>query len=91
VKEVQQIKNGEAKICRIDGHKCGVYRDTGGELQIVSARCTHLGATLHWNADEKSWDCPWHGSRFTSQGDVINGPANSNLSLYNVSTTADEQ
>ena len=88
VKEVQQIKEGEAKICKIDGHKCGVYHDLDGDLQIVSARCTHLGATLHWNADEKSWDCPWHGSRFTSQGTVLNGPANSNLPFYEVSATA---
>jgi Rieske Fe-S protein len=34
---------------------------------------------LQWNNDEKSFDCPLHGSRFTGLGTVINGPAVSNL------------
>lgn len=37
--------------------------------------CTHLGGTLHWNDAEGSWDCPLHGSRFTEDGSVIEGPA----------------
>jgi Rieske Fe-S protein len=82
VKEISQIRSGEAKICNVDGHKCGVYRDEGGEFHMVSAHCTHLKATVHWNADEKTWDCPWHGSRFTFDGHVINGPANKDLPVY---------
>jgi Rieske Fe-S protein len=27
-----------------------------------------------WNAEEKSFDCPCHGSRFTKEGIVINDP-----------------
>ncbi len=82
VKELSQIRDGEAKVLNISGHKCGAYRDANGEFHIVSARCTHLKATLNWNADEKTWDCPWHGSRFTCEGHVINGPANRDLPVY---------
>lgn len=82
VKEISQIRNGEGKVTSLNGHKCGVYKDESGELHIVSAICTHLKAPLAWNNDEKTWDCPWHGSRFTCKGDVINGPANSNLPVY---------
>jgi len=34
---------------------------------------------LQWNADEKSFDCPAHGSRFTTEGKVINDPATADL------------
>jgi glycine/D-amino acid oxidase-like deaminating enzyme/nitrite reductase/ring-hydroxylating ferredoxin subunit len=45
-------------------HECGVV-----------GVCTHLGGLLKWNDAEESWDCPLHGSRFTRDGDVLEGPA----------------
>ena len=56
-----------------------VYRDASGELHEKSAVCPHLGCIVVWNAAEKTWDCPCHGSRFGKFGDVINGPANTGL------------
>ena len=42
-------------------------------------RCTHLGCKLSWNPDEKSWDCPCHGSRFTEDGKRLDEPAQRDL------------
>ena len=39
-------------------------------------RCPHLGCALKYNREEKSWDCPCHGSRFSKNGELIEGPAN---------------
>lgn len=40
-----------------------------------SARCSHMGCELVWNPDEESWDCPCHGSRFDSEGELLDNPA----------------
>lgn len=76
------LKNGEGKELELNGEKCGAYRDEEGSLHIVSTKCTHLGCGVKWNGDEKSWDCPCHGSRFTYDGKVMNGPANKDLPAY---------
>lgn len=75
VKNFTDIQPGEGKIVEIEGQKCAASRTQEGELFAVSAICTHMGCTVHWNQAEASWDCPCHGSRFTQKGEVIEGPA----------------
>ncbi len=48
-------------------------------LRPVKPRCPHLGCALHWNKEERSWDCSCHGSRFDAEGKLLNGPATGNL------------
>jgi Rieske Fe-S protein len=54
-------------------------KTTNGVLHAVSARCTHLGCLVHFNAAERAWECPCDGSRFATDGSVIQGPANTPL------------
>ena len=79
---LSSIKPGEAEIVELNKKKHGAYRDENNQLHIVNAECTHLQCIIKWNNDEKSWDCPCHGSRFTFRGEVINGPANKNLDYF---------
>lgn len=69
------IGNGEAAHVELEGQKMGVFRDEKGQLHTVDTTCPHMGCELKWNDAERSWDCPCHGSRFTYEGEIINGPA----------------
>ncbi len=69
------IPAGEARVVADGLGKKGVFRDDSGQLHAVSLRCTHLGCLLRFNAAERSWDCPCHGSRFSVDGTVLEGPA----------------
>ena len=77
--EIEHIKNGHAGIVEYNGQKVGVYKDKQGKEFIVSTKCTHLGCQLSWNADELTWDCPCHGSRFDYKGRLIGSPATKDL------------
>jgi len=48
-------------------------------LTPTAPRCPHLGCALKWNAQEHSWDCPCHGSRFTEDGRLLDNPATGDL------------
>jgi glycine/D-amino acid oxidase-like deaminating enzyme/nitrite reductase/ring-hydroxylating ferredoxin subunit len=56
-----------------------------GKICKVSGICTHLGGVLRWNTAERSWDCPLHGSRFTAEGELLEGPAVKDLASHEVS------
>jgi len=75
VHDRDDIARGEGAIIRDGMTHVAVYRDAHGNLEEHSAVCTHLGCLVQWNSGEKSWDCPCHGSRFATDGSVLNGPA----------------
>ncbi|HET7228912.1 MAG TPA: FAD-dependent oxidoreductase [Longimicrobium sp.] len=80
VKSGDQVPPGQGAILQRGAMKIAAYRDDRGVLHERSAYCTHLGCVVKWNSEEKSWDCPCHGSRFSPTGDtVLNGPARTGL------------
>lgn len=44
-------------------------------VKPTAPRCPHMGCALKYNRQERSWDCPCHGSRFTEKGELIDNPA----------------
>ncbi len=68
------------RIENIDGKKVGIYTDLAGVEHKVFIKCPHLGCNLFFNEKELTWDCPCHGSRFSVDGKVIEGPANFDIS-----------
>jgi Rieske Fe-S protein len=78
---VEEIANGQGAVVRRGMVKIAAFRDDNGKLHLRSAACPHLGCIVHFDAVEKTWNCPCHGSRFDSHGHVMVGPANRDLGL----------
>ena len=79
VKSESELKPGQGAIMREGISKVAVYKDDSGEVHKLNAVCPHLGCVVAWNSTEETWDCPCHGSRFSAEGRVYQGPANSDL------------
>jgi glycine/D-amino acid oxidase-like deaminating enzyme/nitrite reductase/ring-hydroxylating ferredoxin subunit len=80
IKSESELRPGEGAIIRDGVSKIAVRRDENGNVHRRSAVCPHLGCIVAWNSTEQTWDCPCHGSRFSAEGRVYQGPANSDLS-----------
>jgi glycine/D-amino acid oxidase-like deaminating enzyme/nitrite reductase/ring-hydroxylating ferredoxin subunit len=76
---LEELKTGDGAILGKGLKRYAVYKNEDNKVNIFTAVCPHMGCVVQWNAEERSFDCPCHGSRFTHEGVVINGPAINNL------------
>jgi glycine/D-amino acid oxidase-like deaminating enzyme/nitrite reductase/ring-hydroxylating ferredoxin subunit len=76
---VDELGPGDGALIRIRGRKTAVYRDDERRLHGLSPVCRHLYCVVDWNAAERSWDCPCHGSRYAGDGAAIQGPTTEDL------------
>ena len=60
-----------------------VFRFNNENYSAVNLKCTHQGAELQVFGDKLV--CPAHGSEFSNQGKVENGPAIANLRAFPIS------
>jgi nitrite reductase/ring-hydroxylating ferredoxin subunit len=79
VDAIDDIPRGGGALVRRGLHFVAAYRDEAGVVHECSATCPHLRGVVRWNAAERTWDCPCHGSRFDAYGRVLNGPAPADL------------
>lgn len=63
----------------LDKYDIYIYRDHEG-VRAVSAVCTHLGCIL--NKTTEGFECPCHGSKYNNKGEVLAGPAPTDLKWY---------
>ena len=68
---------------KIKGLIYGIYIDDNGIKHKVKLLCPHMKCLLVFNNEEKTWDCPCHGSRFDLDGNIINTPSVKEISLTN--------
>lgn len=81
IEALEEIEDGTGRIIKHAGKTYAAYRDHKSELHLLSPICPHTGCTFAWNPAEVSWDCPCHGSRFSIDGKLLNGPALTDLTL----------
>ena len=75
-------EKGVGVIVNVNGKRCGFYRDEEDNIYMVDTTCPHMSCELKWNSQERSWDCPCHGSRFDYKGNILEGPAEYPLNGY---------
>lgn len=63
-----------------------IYRTENNDYVTSLMRCTHRGCEL--NVGGGIYSCPCHGSEFTKEGTVLNGPAEENLKTFTTKTDA---
>ena len=78
-KNPNKLEKDSAAVCALDGKKKAIYKDENAKEHIITSRCPHLGCEMKWNADDKTWECPCHGSRFSVDGNVLNEPAQKDI------------
>ena len=62
----------------IDGRPVAIFGQDK-QVTVLENICTHRGCQTAWNDDERTWDCPCHGSRYNADGTVLRGPARAPL------------
>lgn len=88
----QKVKIGDVHEFPVDTYtflekyNIYIYRDYEG-VRAVSAVCTHLGCILDRSTD--GFECPCHGSKYNDKGEVLSGPAPTDLRWYNLHSLHD--
>ena len=90
MEELTELARGEAKVVKHEGEKIALYKDDTGRLHAVNPTCPHVKCAVAWNSAEKSWDCPCHGSRFSADGELLTGPARSDLEKIELKELAEK-
>ncbi len=76
-----RLEPGEGRVIRYEGQRAGIYRDYEDNITILDISCTHMSTELNFNNAEKTWDCPAHGGRYSTDGNLLEGPPKNPLKV----------
>lgn len=85
-----QNTNGLEKV-HPDFEDIWLKRKSEKEMIAMSSACTHSGCRIDLFVTGDHFYCSCHGSRFSSDGLVLNGPASQPLKTYKCEWVADEK
>ena len=81
--------NATRKFQDLRGKDLMLVRVSEREVKAISTSCTHLGCSVHWQADKKQFYCPCHQGVFDTNGKVVSGPPPRPLDSYRVEIEGD--
>jgi len=86
----QADKHGVVSVSEgfMESQRVWIVRETD-KLYAIFGKCTHLGCTPKWFADERVFKCPCHGSQYYSNGVNYAGPAPRPMDRYSITTLED--
>jgi thiosulfate dehydrogenase [quinone] large subunit len=76
--------NGAALVSTPNLGQLLVVRTGDTSFSVLTATCTHEACTIT-GFDNGVFQCPCHGSRYSTSGSVIRGPATRSLRTFNAS------
>jgi thiosulfate dehydrogenase [quinone] large subunit len=82
------LADGQALNFSAGGTDAVLINDEG-TYRAFERACTHQGTSVDWQAGSGDFLCSNHGARFSAEGGVTMGPANSPLRAIEVSVAAD--
>ncbi len=57
--------------------------NVGGTYSALTSVCTHQGCASSWEYDNEVFTCTCHDSKFSTAGEVLQGPAVQPLTVFN--------
>ncbi len=74
---------GSAALIQFSSGNLLIDRSNQNTFNALSAICTHQGCLInYYDSGNKQFVCPCHGSKFSLNGQVVQGPASRPLSQY---------
>ena len=79
VAKVADLKVGVPLLADYGDDVLFIVKASDTKINVLSAKCPHVGCKLHFNTAVKQFDCPCHASSFTIDGVKLGGPAPRNM------------